>query len=96
VLPLPLPLAFLQLVLRELAGSVRVHGHGMAAAIDELGPTHPLLRENDHMVIPVGTRGWKDSVHTTQCVMTNMGGTRNEDERVCKGCRGVYKRDKGA
>ena len=30
--------------------------------------------------------GVVDAVCTrTQCVLTNVGGTRNEDERVCKG-----------
>ena len=51
--------------------------------------THPSLRVNDHMVMPVGTRGWLVTVCTRHSVCnddgTNVGGRRNEDERGRRG-----------
>ena len=67
--------------------------HGVLPEVEKVPVTHGATASL-HTVFVVGvqaalTPGTESySVHTTQCVMTNMGGTRNEDERVCKGWRG--------
>ena len=68
--------------------------HGALPEVEKSVPATHGTTASLHTVFVVGvqaalTPGTESySVHTTQCVMTNMGGTRNEDERVYKGWRG--------